>query len=256
MLFRSRLPTWIALGLEALLAAELRVVDRGRERILEAADCCLLVSHHRQAEQLRQALELRGIASRLVSKADVFDSPAATALQRFLDALADPADPSRLRLLAASPLLGWSAARIAATDSGGWSSLAGRLDALARQLERRGLLGVLADWLGADTLARLALGGRLLADLQQVAELVQQQIHSEQLGAEAAADWLRRLRLADDRVVPEEHQAHSDKADGAVAVVTIHRSKGLEFPLVICPYLWESASGGGRGPSQIGRAHV
>ena len=239
--------------LEALLAAELRVVDRGRERILEAADCCLLVSHHRQAEQLRQALELRGIASRLVSKADVFDSPAATALQRFLDALADPADPSRLRLLAASPLLGWSAARIAATDSGGWSSLAGRLDALARQLERRGLLGVLADWLGADTLARLALGGRLLADLQQVAELVQQQIHSEQLGAEAAADWLRRLRLADDRVVPEEHQAHSDKADGAVAVVTIHRSKGLEFPLVICPYLWESASGGGRGPSRIGR---
>jgi exodeoxyribonuclease V beta subunit len=249
----TRLPAWIANTVEELLAAGLRVVDKGTERTLEAADYCLLVSHHRQAEQLRQALERRGIASRLVSKADVFDTPAATALQRFLDALADPADPNRLRLLASSPLQGWSAERIATTDSAGWSTLAGRLDGLARQLPRRGLLGVLADWLGADTLARLAWGGRLLADLQQVAQLVQEHLHGEQLGAAAAADWLRRLRLAEDRVVPEEHQAHSDRADGAVAVVTIHRSKGLEFPLVICPYLWESASGGGRGPGRIGR---
>ena len=249
----ARLPPWIATTVEELLAAGLRVVDKGGERTLEAADYCLLVSHHRQAEQLRQALERRGISSRLVSKADVFDTPAATALQRFLDALADPADPNRLRLLAASPLQGWSAERIASTDSAGWSSLAGRLDGLARQLERRGLLGVLADWLGTDTLARLAWGGRLLADLQQVAELVQERLHGEQLGAAAAADWLRRLRLAEDRVVPEEHQTHSDRDDGAVAVVTVHRSKGLEFPVVICPYLWESASGGGRGPGRIGR---
>jgi len=248
----SRLPAWIATSLETLLAAQLRLVDKDGERTLEAADCCLLVSHHRQAEQLRQALERRGIASRLVSKADVFESPAATALQRFLDALADPADPNRLRLLAASPLQGWSAARIIATESAGWGALAGRLDGLARQLPRRGLLGVLADWLGAGTLASLAMGGRLLADLQQVAELVQERLHGEHLGAAAAADWLRRLRLAEDRVVPEEHQAHSDRADGAVAVVTIHRSKGLEFPVVFCPMLWESASSG-RGPGRIGR---
>jgi exodeoxyribonuclease V beta subunit len=249
----ARLPAWIASTVEELLAAELRVVDRGTERTLEAADYCLLVQHHRQAEQLRQALERRGIASRLVSKADVFETAAATALQRFLDALADPADSNRLRLLAASPLQGWSAERIAATDSATWSALAGKLDGLARQLPRRGLLGVLADWLGAETLARLAWGGRLLADLQQVAQLVQERLHGEQLDGAAAADWLRRLRLAEERVVPEEHQAHSDRADGAVAVVTIHRSKGLEFPVVICPYLWESASGAGRGPGRIGR---
>ena len=56
------------------------------------------------------------------------------------------------------------------------------------------------------------------------------------------ADWLRRLRLDPDRHVPEEHQAHSDRADGAIAVVTVHRSKGLEFPVVVCPYLWQAPS--------------
>ena len=183
----------------------------------------------------------------------MFHTPGATALQRFLDALADPADPNRLRLLAASPLQGWSAAQIAATDSAGWSQLAGRLDGLARQLSRRGLLGVLGDWLGAPTLAKLAWRGRLLADLQQVAELVQERIHAEGLAAAAAADWLRHLRLAEDRLVPDEHQSHSDRDDDAVAVVTIHRSKGLEFPIVICPYLWTAAATGGGGSRRIGR---
>ena len=249
----ARLPEWIAAYVVQLLGEGLQLVGAEGDRPLEPQDCCLLVSNHRQAEQLRQALERLGIASRLVSRADVFATAGATALQRFLDALADPADLNRLRLLAASPLQGWSAATIAGTGSAGWSALAGRLEALARQLRRRGLLGLLGEWLAADTLASLAWGGRLLADLQQVAELVQERIHAEQLDAAAAADWLRRLRLAEERLVPEEHQAHSDRRDGAVAVVTIHRSKGLEFPVVICPYLWQSAGGAGRGPVRIGR---
>ena len=48
--------------------------------------------------------------------------------------------------------------------------------------------------------------------------------------------------------MPEAHQAHSDRSDGALSVVTVHRSKGLEYPVVICPYLWPAAGSrrGGR----------
>jgi len=245
-------PGWIAMLVERLLASGALLQEGDRQRPLTPDDCALLVSSHQQAEALRAALEQRRIATRLVSRADVFASPAATALQRFLDALADPADGNRLRLLAASPLLGWSAADLAATDSLGWSSLSSRLEQLAQALPRRGLLGVLAELLAPLNLAQLALGGRLLADLQQTAQLVQTRIHADQLGVGAAADWLRRLRLQEDRQVPEEHQAHSDRSDGAVAVVTIHRSKGLEYPLVICPYLWQAA-GGTRSSLRTGR---
>ena len=219
---------------------------------LEEKDICLLVGKHQQAELLREALERRGIASRLVSKADVFSSPAATALQRFLDALADPADANRLRLLAASPLLGWSGAAIAAAPADEWSALAGQLDRLARGMERQGLQGGLAQLLGSDGLARLALGGRLLADLHQVAGLVEERLHADRLGPAAAADWLRRLRQEPDRTVPEAHRAQSDREDGAVSVVTVHRSKGLEYPVVICPYLWQAATPHTGGPSPIG----
>ncbi len=253
----DRLPALVADAvLELLEQAPALAVGNGRPPSpLRASDIALLVHNHRQAEDLRGALERRHIASRLVSKADVFASPAATALQRLFDALADPADPGRLRLLAASPLLGWSARRIAEAAPAEWSELAGRLQALARDLPHQGPLGVLSRLVDGEGLARLSVSGRLLADLQQVAELLQERLHVEQLPLVAAADWLRRLRLDQTRAsgtIPESHQAHSDKADEAVTVITVHRSKGLEFPVVICPYLWQAAGTPPAGGHRVG----
>jgi len=236
----AQLPARIAAHLQQLLRAGLELEQGEKRRPLVATDVALLVNNHRQAEALRRALECQGIACRLVSRADVFLSPAAIALQRCLDALADPADANRLRLLAASPLLAWSAAQIAAAPAAIWGDLAERLANLSRQLPQRGLLGVLADLLGAEGMARLERAGRLAADLTQVSALVQQRLHADGLAPAALADWLRRRRLDPPQQLSEEHQAHSDRANGAVSVITIHRSKGLEFPLVICPYLWQS----------------
>ncbi|MCP9886436.1 UvrD-helicase domain-containing protein [Cyanobium sp. ATX 6A2] len=224
-----------------------------QERLLSPGDLCVLVGTHRQAELLRHALEQRGLPSRLVSRGDVFASEAATALQRLLDALADPGHPGRLRLLAASPLLGWSAEQLGSTPEAAWEQLADQLAQLAQRLERDGLLACLGELLSTEGLARLSLGGRLLADLQQAAELLQERMHQLGLGAAAAADWLRRIRLDPDRRVPEEHQLHSTAADAAIAVVTVHRSKGLEYPVVICPFLWRAPAAPTSNASELGR---
>jgi exodeoxyribonuclease V beta subunit len=183
----------------------------------------------------------------------VFASEAATALQRLLDALADPGHPGRQRLLAASPLLGWDAARLTEAPPAAWEELAARLAELSQRLGRAGVLACLADLLSTEGLARLSVSGRLLADLQQAAELVQEQMHRLGLGAAAAADWLRRIRLDPDRRVPEEHQPNSTAADAAIAVVTVHRSKGLEYPVVICPFLWRAPAAPTSRPGELGR---
>ncbi|MFO8237388.1 MAG: 3'-5' exonuclease, partial [Prochlorococcaceae cyanobacterium] len=222
-------------------------------RQLGPGDLCLLVGTHRQAELLRHALEQRGLPSRLVSRGDVFASEAATALQRLLDALADPGHPGRQRLLAASPLLGWSAERLVSAPEPAWERLADQLAQLAQRLERDGVLACLGELLSTEGLARLSVGGRLLADLQQATELLQERMHQLGLGAAAAADWLRRIRLEPDRRVPDEHQLNSTAADAAIAVVTVHRSKGLEYPVVICPYLWRAPPAPTSNAGELGR---
>ncbi|MCP9927664.1 UvrD-helicase domain-containing protein [Cyanobium sp. CH-040] len=224
-----------------------------RRRPLGPGELGLLVTSHRQAELLRRALEQRGLPSRLVSRGDVLASEAAAALQRLLDALADPGDGGRQRLLAASPLLGWVAAQLAEAPAADWERLADRLAQLAGRLEHDGLLACLGDLLSTEGLARLSLGGRLLADLQQAAELVQERMHQLGLGAAAAADWLRHQRLEPERRVPEERQLNSTAADAAIAVVTVHRSKGLEYPVVICPYLWRATAAPTGSAGELGR---
>ena len=243
----AELPEALAAWVQGLLARGFELDHQDGARPLGPEDLCLLVGRHQQAEALRQALERRGLATRLVSSGDVMASEGATVLQRLLDALADPGDGNRLRLLAASPLLAWSAERLAATSPRGWSTLAARLRELADQLSRLGLLGVINQLLQRDGLARLTLRGRVLADLQQAATLVQERIHAEALGLRAAADWLRRRRLDPDLDPPDSHQPNSDAVDAAISVVTVHRSKGLEYPVVIAPYLWQAPSQRSRG---------
>lgn len=242
----SRLPEQVAAYVASSLANPPKLLESTGVRPLEPDDICVLVSTHTQAEQQRQALQELGIATRLVSHADVFATPAARALQRLLDALTDPADASRLRLLAASPLMGWSAETITGASPLRWSELATHLQDMARDWPEQGLLGPLATVLGAAQMASLSRAGRFLADLQQVAELVQQRLHQGQLSPHATARWLRRRRHQEHDSVPEAEQTQSDRVRQAVAVVTVHRSKGLEYPLVICPYLWQEAGKGGK----------
>ena len=203
---------------------------------------CILVSRHDQAADLRRALAERGVPTRLVAQGDVLDSDAALVLQRLLDALAAPADDRRLRLLAASPLVGWSADRLRCeAQDPQLDALAQRLRQAADQLPRLGLLGCLSGLLDAERTAGLSEQGRMLGDLQQAARLVQEEMHRQGLDLAAAALWLRRQRLHPPSPLPASREPHSDLAESAVAVVTVHRSKGLEFPVVICPYLWAGA---------------
>ena len=108
-------------------------------------------------------------------------------------------------------------------------------------------MGCLAQLMDGQTVADLSSRGRLLGDLQQCTRLVQDAMHRQGLDAASGADWLRRQRLHPPDSVPEERQPYSDLAASAIAVVTVHRSKGLQYPVVICPYLWEAPSAA-KGP--------
>ena len=210
---------------------------------LDPSDICILVSRHRQAEAIRRQLAASGLPSRLVSQGDVFSSQGATDLQTFLDALARPAHSSGLRELAVSSLLQWRHDDLDVAESNGrLDQLAAQIQQLAQELPTLGLMGCLAQVIEGQTVADLSSRGRLLGDLQQCARLVQDAMHRQGLDAASGADWLRRQRLHPPDSVPDERQPYSDLAASAIAVVTVHRSKGLQYPVVICPYLWEAPS--------------
>src|SRR5205085_2132677 len=83
-------------------------------------------------------------------------------------------------------------------------------------------------------------GERDLTDLRHVGQLLHAAATADGLGTTALTAWLRqRIAEAEEDTNSEERSRRLESDAEAVQVLTIHRSKGLEFPVVYLPYLWE-----------------
>ncbi|WP_269622798.1 UvrD-helicase domain-containing protein [Prochlorococcus marinus] len=204
-------------------------------------DICILVHRHEQAEKIRAKLSLANFASRLLNQGDVFHTQAAKYLQIFLDCLAMPTQTNSIRLLTCSPLMQWNIQKLKdAENNDDINQLSLKCIEWSQELKNIGLLGCLSELLGSKNIASLSKRGRLFSDLQQCAELVQEAIHTQKLEAKSASRWLRQQRSQPISPTPESRKSNSDLEENAINIITIHRSKGLEYKIVLCPYLWQS----------------
>jgi exodeoxyribonuclease V beta subunit len=213
----------------------------GEFRRLQPADIAILVRDRKEAGAIRRALQQRGVPSVYLSDKDsVLKSEEAADMLRWLSALANPLDGALARAAFATRTAGLSLAELAqfSADELAWEQRVEQLKTLHGVWQRQGVLAMLRRFihelkLPAALLAQAG-GERRLTNLLHLAELLQSA--SRQLdGEQALIRWMAEQIEGeegggDERVLRLESDAE------LVKVVTVHKSKGLEYPLVYLPF--------------------
>jgi exodeoxyribonuclease V beta subunit len=240
----------LAADLVRLLASgafiDMRKPDGSTDRTepIRPGHLAVLVRTHRQAALIRDALDRVAVPAVINGAGSVFGTRIAREWLRLLEALERPTSPARARSAALTVFLGWTAQQVASSDERAWEDLRVRLHRWAAVLRRRGVASLLqtitlTEGLPGRILAHTN-GERELTDLRHVGQLLHAEATSNQLGATALTAWLRQRIMEADRDTDNEDRSRRLESDAeAVQVLTIHRSKGLEYPVVYYPYLWE-----------------
>ncbi len=207
-----------------------------------SGDIAVLVRNGYEGVRVRQALQRRGVDAVTVGRDTVFESAEANALYMLLEAVVHYQDRSVLRAALSSDLLGLDYAVIAATvDSpNAWLEWAQQMRSLHSQWGQRGFMAMFYSLLQrlelAQRLAEQADSERRLTNLLHLGELLQQTSRGLP-GFESLLSWFHeQLQDSED----DETQLRLESDEALVKIVTIHASKGLEYPIAFVPFLWAS----------------
>jgi len=242
----------LAADVVALLDSGANIEQRGPDGEVIGSDAvapghlAVLVRTNRQAAMIRDALGALDVPAVINGAGSVFGTEPARDWLALLEALERPASVMRAHAVTLTPFLGWSARRLAGADDDpwAWEDVHRRLHDWARVLRDRGVAALMETITLAEGLPARMLGGlegeRRLTDLRHIGQLLHSAASVEQLGTTALTAWLRsRIVEAESDTADEERSRRLESDAEAVQVLTIHRSKGLEFPIVYLPFLWE-----------------
>ncbi len=218
------------------------------DRPLAPKDIAVLVRTRRDGAELRRVLAGQGVAAVSVARDSVYASDEAAALEPLLAAALSPRDRQLARLALASGLLGLGYAEIAriSQDELAWADWADRLLALHETWQRRGFMAMFGQLLwrtgvGVPGVAEALAAGddpeRRLTNLLHLGELLQQAARG-QAGMDALLAWFRAQRREPQGEAGDTLQLRLESDADLVQIVTMHAAKGLQYPVVLLPDLW------------------
>ncbi len=240
---RAQVAVDVATDLVSLLAGTATYTDGATSRPITAADVAVLVRTNEQGSLVRNALVTAGVPVTLSGAASVFASEAAADWWVLLQAIAAPHRSRRVARAALTVFVGWSAQRLAISAHDQLDRLTDTVRQWGRVLEASGVAALLEAATTATDLPARVLGvdggERVLTDIRHVAQALHAASTEGHRGVAALTTWLgsRITEATADR--SEDRSQRLDSDAHAVPVLTIHRSKGSQYPVVYAPYLWD-----------------
>ena len=210
------------------------------------ADIAVLVRTNDQAQLIKNILSNRSVPSVLYSTGNIFDSRESDQVQEILNGIADPANLAHLKAALTTDMLGMRADDLVTDDheSRRWEDRLARFGEYHQVWARHGFIRMFRTFLVKEQVRERLLslpdGERRLTNVLHLSEILHRRSMDINAGMPDLVKWLAEQR---DPRTPrlEEYQLRLESDEKAVKIVTIHKSKGLEYPIVFCPFGWEKS---------------
>ncbi|HBM16033.1 MAG TPA: exodeoxyribonuclease V subunit beta [Lentisphaeria bacterium] len=262
----------VAKDLAMRIAALLNLASAGKVQIIKADECgqeksrknltpkdiAVLVRKHTEASTIQKALFSLGVPSVISATGNIFKTEEARELLRLLEAIASKNDPSKIRTALAGSFLGLTPGEINdfSTEKGSanyeyWLNIFCRYHDLWNE---KGFISMFMTFIEPESLEvtdqklrkdiRLNIlnnggGERALTNILHLAELIHKEASKNNFTPSDVNHYLyEKITAITEEAESSDYEIRLDTDAEAVQIVTMHACKGLEYPVVFCPFLW------------------
>ncbi|MEZ5672355.1 MAG: UvrD-helicase domain-containing protein, partial [Thiotrichaceae bacterium] len=239
---------YIPRGIGHEIAKLLNLSKKGQvileDRAITAGDIAILVRSNAQAHFIQKQLIKLDIPSVLYSRESLFITREVIEIERILHVIVSPTLESWIKAALATDILGVSASELYAMGEHEmqWQMWLRRFQRYHFIWQNNGFIQMFREFLIKEQVYSRLLnypdGERRLTNVLHASELLHQVAIEQKLGINALCYWLAKQREIAQETQEEERMLRLESDEMRVKIVTIHKSKGLEYPIVFCPFLW------------------
>lgn len=245
----ERAAIWCATEIAALLRPNTQKIlnQQGQAHDIQAKQIAVLVRARKDGAKVQHALKAQGIQSVLLSQDSIFAEPEAQALFALMGFIINPLAQSWLNFVLAGCLYEYSATQLQQLNQDDaalfdWTQWAQE----ALQIwQRNGIYAALQSIFNQTQVETRLLAQqreRTLTNLQQLMELLAFEGQETQ-NPVALQQWLgAQIQAASDgKSAGNAALLRLESDENLVKIVTMHASKGLQYPIVFCPYAFKAS---------------
>lgn len=210
------------------------------DKNISGGDIAILIRSHAQSDIIKTALNARGISSVQNSRDSIYETHEANELIYVLKAILNPQQEDRVRCALVTEFMGYKGTDLIEfqNDNTAWETILIAMQNWHQLWKKQGFLPMMRSLMKSENshqhLLSFADGERRISNVLQLSELIHQSARNNMLGMTETLRWLQKQQLS---VNSNETELRLESDEDLVKIVTIHKSKGLEYPIVYCPYI-------------------